>query len=87
MNGSFLEEKSSLKMLGLSFSSKLDWGSYTYGVMAYCLRCWIPNPGFLGLKPLVGAKVNLAFHPSKVDQLRTRKSWELNGKKLTVSSQ
>ena len=28
MDGSVLEEKSSLKMLGLSFSSKLDWGSY-----------------------------------------------------------
>ena len=26
MDGSFLEEKSSLKMLGLTFSSKLDWG-------------------------------------------------------------
>ena len=25
MNGSFLEEKSSFKMLGLTFSSKLDW--------------------------------------------------------------
>ena len=28
MNGSLLEEKSSLNMLGLTFSSKLDWGSY-----------------------------------------------------------
>ena len=28
MDGSALEEKSSLKMLGLTFSSKLDWGSY-----------------------------------------------------------
>ena len=27
MNGSVLEEKSSFKMLGLTFSSKLDWGS------------------------------------------------------------
>ena len=25
MNGFFLEEKSSFKMLGLTFSSKLDW--------------------------------------------------------------
>ena len=25
MNGSVLEEKSSFKMLGLTFSSKLDW--------------------------------------------------------------
>ena len=28
MNGSVLEEKSSFKMLGLIFTSKLDWGSY-----------------------------------------------------------
>ena len=27
MNGSVLEEKSSFKMLGLTFSSKLDWSS------------------------------------------------------------
>ena len=27
MDGSVLEEKSSCKILGLSFSSKLDWGS------------------------------------------------------------
>ena len=28
MDGSFLEEKSFFKMLELTFSSKLDWGSY-----------------------------------------------------------
>ena len=28
MDGSALEEKSSFKMLGLTFSSKLDWGCY-----------------------------------------------------------
>ena len=28
MNGSVLEEKSLFKMMGLTFSSKLDWGSY-----------------------------------------------------------
>ena len=28
MEGSVLEEKSSFKMLGLAFSSKLDWFSY-----------------------------------------------------------
>ena len=28
MNGSVLGEKLSFKMLGLTFSSKLDWGSY-----------------------------------------------------------
>ena len=29
IDGSVLEEKSSVKMLGLTFSYKLDWGSYT----------------------------------------------------------
>ena len=32
MNGSDLEEKSSFKMLGLPFSSKLDWGSYIISI-------------------------------------------------------
>ena len=32
MDGSVLEEKSSFKMLGLTFSSKLDWGSYIISI-------------------------------------------------------
>ena len=32
MEGSVLEEKSSLKMLGLTFSSKLDWDSYIISI-------------------------------------------------------
>ena len=32
MDGSFLEEKSSFKMLGLTFSSKLDWVSYIISI-------------------------------------------------------
>ena len=32
MNGSVLEEKLSFKMLQLTFSSKLDWGSYIISV-------------------------------------------------------
>ena len=32
MSGSILEEKSSFKMLGLTFSSKLDWGSYIISI-------------------------------------------------------
>ena len=32
MNGSVIEEKSSFKMLGLTFSSKLDWGSYIISI-------------------------------------------------------
>ena len=32
MDGSVLEEKTSFKMLGLTFSSKLDWGSYIMSI-------------------------------------------------------
>ena len=32
MDESVLEEKSSSKMLGLTFSSKLDWGSYMISI-------------------------------------------------------
>ena len=32
MDGSILEEKSSFKMLGLTFSSKLDWGPYIISI-------------------------------------------------------
>ena len=32
MNGSVLEQKSPFKMLGLTFSSKLDWGSYIISI-------------------------------------------------------
>ena len=32
MDGSVFEEKSSFKMLGLTFSSKLDWGPYTISI-------------------------------------------------------
>ena len=32
MDGSVLEEKSTFKMLGLTFTSKLDWGSYMISI-------------------------------------------------------
>ena len=32
IGGSVLEEKLSFKMLGLTFSSKLDWGSYIISI-------------------------------------------------------
>ena len=38
MDGSVLEEKSSFKMLGLTFSSKLDWGSYIISIAKGCLH-------------------------------------------------
>ena len=33
MDGSVLEEKSSFKILGLTFSSKLDWDSYLISIV------------------------------------------------------
>ena len=38
MDGSVLEEKPSFKMLGLSFSSKLDWGSYIISIAKIATR-------------------------------------------------
>ena len=32
MNGFVIEEKSSFKVLGMTFSSKLDWGSYVISI-------------------------------------------------------
>ena len=32
MNGSVVEDKSSFQMQGLTFSSKLDWGSYIISI-------------------------------------------------------
>ena len=37
-DGFVLEEKSSFKMLGLTFSSKLDWGSYIISITKTSLR-------------------------------------------------
>ena len=38
MDRSVLEEKSSFKMLGLTFSSKLDWGSYIISIAKSALK-------------------------------------------------
>ena len=53
MDGSVLEEKSSFKMLGFTFSSKLDWSSYiifiaktaskTIGALIHSLKCLSPD--------------------------------------------
>ena len=38
MDGSVLEEKLSFKILGLTFSSKLDWGSYIISVAKFASK-------------------------------------------------
>ena len=40
MDGSVLEEKSSFKMLGLTFPSKLDWGSYNISIAKIYAHTW-----------------------------------------------
>ena len=53
IDGSVLEEKSFFKILGLTFSSKLDWGSYItsiakssskeIGALIHCVKCLSPE--------------------------------------------
>ena len=50
MDGSVLEEKSSFKMLGLTFASKLDWGAYIISIVKTVskkIRVLIPSIKFL----------------------------------------
>ena len=50
MDGSLLEENSSLKMLGLSFTINLDWVSYIISIIGalslflYCFDLWTDTP-------------------------------------------
>ena len=44
------------------------------------LKRWIPNPGTPCSKPIGGSKVDSVFHPSEVNQMSTRNSWEIGGK-------
>ena len=50
MDGSVFEEKSSFKMLGFTFSSKLDWGSYRISIAKTApkkIRAFIRSMKFL----------------------------------------
>ena len=46
MNGSVLEEKSSFKMLGLTFCSKLDWGSKKIGALIRSMKFLSPEVAY-----------------------------------------
>ena len=53
MDESVLEEKSSFKMLGLTFSSKMDWDSYIIAIVKTAskkIRALIRSIKFLSLK-------------------------------------
>ena len=63
MDGSVLEEKSSFKMLGLTFSSKLDWGSYIISIAKTAskkTRALIRSVKFLSLM-LLCVSINLPY--------------------------
>ena len=51
---------------------------YSFGAMAWWLRCWFPNPGVPHSKPLGDSKVHSAFHSSEVDKMTTRNLCELS---------
>ena len=64
MNGSVLEERSSFKMLGLTFSSKLDWGSYIISIAKTAskkIRASIHSMKFLS--PEVALYLYITRHP------------------------
>ena len=64
MGGSVLEEKSSFKMLGLTFSSKLDWGSYiTFIAKTACKKigALIRSMKFLSPEVALYLSINLPY--------------------------
>ena len=63
MDGSVLEEKSSFKMLGLTFSSKLHWGSYIISIAKTAskkIRALIRSMNFFLLR-LLFISINLPY--------------------------
>ena len=62
MDGSFLKEKSSFKILELAFSSKLDWGSYVISKTAsQKIGVLICSMKFLFLLRLLCISINLPY--------------------------
>ena len=64
MDVSVLEEKSSFKMLGLTFSSKLDWGSYIISIAKTASKkigALLCSMKFLSPKVAVYLYINLPY--------------------------
>ena len=64
MDGSVLEEKSSFKMLGLTFSSNLNWGSYIISIaktVSMKIGALIRFMKFFFLLRLLCISINLAY--------------------------
>ena len=72
MDGSVLDEKSSYKMLGLTFSSKLDWGSYIIsiaktaskkvGALIHSMKFLSPEVGLYLYKSIIRPCVGYCCH-------------------------
>ena len=64
MGGSILQEKSSFKMLGLTFSSKLDWGSYIISIAKTASKkigALIHSMKFLSPEVVLCISINLPY--------------------------
>ena len=64
MDGSLLEEKSSFEILGLAFSSKLDWGSYIISIANTASKkigALIPSVEFLSPEVALCIFINLPY--------------------------
>ena len=76
MDGSVLEEKSSFKMLELTFSSKLDWGSYIISIAKTAskkIRALICSMKFLS--PEVTLYLDQIYHMPMYGILLSRLDW------------
>ena len=72
IGGSVLEEKSSFKMLGLTFSSKLDWGSYIIsiaktaskkiGALIHSMKFLSPEVALYLYKSTIRPRIEYCFH-------------------------
>ena len=72
MSGSTLEEKSSFKMVALTFSSKLDWGSYIIsiaktvskkiGALIHCMKFLSPEVALYLLKSTIRPCMEYCCH-------------------------
>ena len=72
MDGSVLEEKLYFKMLGLTFSSKVDWGSYIFfiGVLICSMKFLSPEFAFCLNKSTIHPFMEYFCHISAGDPSR-----------------
>ena len=75
MNESNLDKKSSFKMLGLSLSSKLDWGSKKLGTLICSMKFLL----FISINPLYGLAWNI-FVMSRLVLLAAIWIWRISHK-------